>query len=841
MAVSYQHIKRYQNLFGLDLKGNDLETNLPFATDLKNVQFRKNGTIEKRRGYQAKSASAGGYGLFNYQRINPVTYLEEPIILSASSELHRLKTATLTVTYSGLDAVAFLVVRYDPTQAEYRFEMQEGSVTVLDTGLGKGFDELVTKDLTTLAAEINAVTGFSATLVGAGTTPAAFLTVIENHDLIQGPWAGEANYWEQVYCPVASPFSGSEANKNSVDFENITSTQMRNSIFFSNGYDHVMKYDGQTLYRAGLPDVASLTSSIGGAGAITGTNYVHKAQYQQIDAVGQFVEGNVAITDLSAMLNPTSQEMTVTVANIQANSGFNTNCAIVDGLQTTVNTITVDDGSGGQHTIQPGDKAYFYDAVSASYVTRNVTTVTATTITVDGAPVTVADNAVISNNLKIRLFRNQSSPTTPTVWYELVEIPNNSFAATQVYTDNTPDNGLLFQFVEPFTDRSPPVKGKYISQFQGLMVTAGDPEDPNNVSWSDFESPEYFPIPDNQFIVSNNIGDRITGIGQSNDSFIIFQGQAIYALTGDVTEGAFRLDRLTADIGCSSHASIVDIRGLLMFMSPQGPRYISGLSLPKALGAAENNALFSRLDPAFDQRGVDSEQLYRQKRIVGLHDKAGEKYWLFVPCESTEPNTGERYANQYSVCFVYDYTRDAWLKYDNINAAGGIVEFADELIFVERRASDFTNAVEHILYRQHNAGNYFDYNDNHNPVSAYWKSPWEFLGEASILKSFQSVRIFSTELADSVYILTVKTERDFIEGAQLSSIPIVIGTGGYGTGAYGTDPYGDIQEPAIIAKLNNSRLKSFRITFENEEPLTNMVLTGYELEIAAPYKQVFKQ
>lgn len=840
MAVNYQHVKRYQNLYGLDLKGNALETTVPFATDLKNIQFRKNGTIEKRRGYQAKAASNGGYGLFVYQRINPTTAVEEPIILSAGDELYRLYTATLTVTYSGLSSVAFLTVEYNTDLQEYRFQMFEGASEVLNTGLGKGFDELLPVTLSDLIALINVIPNFTASVSGTATTPAAFLGVINSHDLIaSGAYRGTANYWQKVNCPVASPFSGSETNKNSADFENITSTQMRNAIFLSNGYNEVFKYDGQNLYRAGLPDVASISSALGAAGAVTGTNYVHKAQYQQIDAVGQTIEGNVNL--VFTALNPTTQKMTVTVANIQANSGFNTNCAMVNGAQALKTTITVDNGSAGPHTMKVGDKAYFYDAASASYVTRNITAITSTSITIDGAAVTVADNATISNNLKIRLFRNKSSPTAPTVWYELVELPNNSFFSTQTYTDDTPDSGLLFQFVDPITDRSPPPKGRYISQFQGLMVSAGDLENPNTVSWSDFESPEYFPLPDNQFRVSNNIGDKITGIGQSNDSFIIFQGQAIYSVTGDVSEGAFRLDRLTADIGCASHASIVDIRGLLMFMSPQGPRYISGLSLPKALGAVEGNQLVSRIDPAFDQRGLPADQVFQQKRIIGLHDRQGEKYWLFIPCESTEITTGEKYANSYSICFVYDYTRDAWLKYDNINAAGGIIEFDDELYFSERRNSTVLGAVTHVLYRQHNSGTYFDYNDNTEPVSTYWKSPWEFLGEASVLKSFQAVRIFSTEQLDNQFTLTIKTERDFIEGAELSNFDLSIGSGGYGVSGYGNDPYADVQEPALMTKLNNSRLKALRIIFQNNEPLTNFALTGYELEIAAPYKQVFKQ
>jgi hypothetical protein len=107
--------------------------------------------------------------------------------------------------------------------------------------------------------------------------------------------------------------------------------------------------------------------------------------------------------------------------------------------QVSVSTITVDDGSGGSHTMKVGQTAYFYDSVSASFVTREITAVAATTITIAGAAVTVADNAVISNNLRIMILRTVS---TGTIYKFVAEIPNNSFSATQVYTDATADASL---------------------------------------------------------------------------------------------------------------------------------------------------------------------------------------------------------------------------------------------------------------------------------------------------------------------------------------------------------------------------------------------------------------
>jgi hypothetical protein len=222
---------------------------------------------------------------------------------------------------------------------------------------------------------------------------------------------------------------------------------------------------------------------------------------------------------------------------------------------------------------------------------------------VAGAAVTVADNAVISNNLRIKILRNQNTGVSPTLWFKVVEIPNNSFAATQTYTDNTADANLFTQFLELATDRSPPVKGKYLSAYQNLMVTAGDPENPNQVSVSDLTNPEYFPLVFNQFTVTNLQGDVITGIHPASESFLIFQNRAIHAVTGDVPNQSFRVDVITQDVGCVAHATIQDVRGKIFFLSPVGPRIMQGASIPAGLGTAADNQLNSRIDLQSARRG----------------------------------------------------------------------------------------------------------------------------------------------------------------------------------------------------------------------------------------------
>lgn len=850
MGVQYQFAKRYQNFFGYDLRSNDLEFPEQRATDVENIQYTATGTIEKRVGYQVHAETGAKYGLFAYNRVDS-NGVEQQEVLGISSTLIKFTEVSLTVTYSGLNPVAQIAIFYDTITAQYRCQIQVGTSSLLDYALGLGRDEVSPVTVTQLATQINALTSFTATVTGTGATPAAFLKTIPNVSLINAPMTTNAGYWATLnVSPItgkAGPFIGSQTNKDSINFENVTAVQLQNCMYFANGYDFIMKYDGQNVYRAGLPPASdgssgTYTVSISGGTAGTTEKYVWRQQFIQVDNAGNRIEGNTVFSSEQVKVDPGTSAVTVGLSNIQAGTGFNTNCAIVAGAQTTVTTINVDNGSGGPHTLKVGDTAYFYDAVSAGYVERRVTNVAANTITISGAAVTVVDNAVISNNLRIRVLRNKNTTVSPTLWFELVEIPNNSFAATQSYTDSIADSALFLQFLEPATDRSPPVAGKYISAYQNLMVTAGNLENSNEVSFSDLENPEYFPLVRNQFRVTNLAGDLITALHPSNDSFLIFQSRAIHSVTGDVPNQTFRVDVITQDIGCAAHASIQDVRGTICFLSLNGPRVMTGANIPRGLGEAKDNQLNSRIDPLFNIYGQTDQEVLRVKRAIAINDRRREKYICFVPAETVI--TGMRFANANSVTIVYDYTRDAWVKWSNLNCSGGLITAEDdkEILFVERRDSDnndFTATITHYLYRFHNSGTFLDYQDHNQAIECFHKSPWEFMGEAGVLKTFTRIKVYSTELLDAPFTLDIQTEKDFVPDAPICECSIDFGSDGYGVSPW-ESAWGDPSNPGMKHKLSNGRCVSLRVILSNNQEQTNIAVTGYELEMALPYKPGFK-
>lgn len=849
MPGPYQHIQKYQNFFGIDLKTNDLEFQDQFATVADNVNFSASGTLEKRKGYFTHGTQGAKFGIFTYNRVNS-SGVEVPEVIGVSNTVQKLVKATLQVSYTGVQDIVQISIRFYPDTSVYRCVIVEQFSTVLDFSLGVGDQDPIAVTIGNLASQINAIANFSATISGDSSIPASFLDPIETEDLTAGPVSTYARYWTTLNISPqtgkAGPLQGSETNKNNDNFENVTSVQLQNCIYFSNGYDPVLKYDGQNVYRAGIApssDEPEGTYEVTATGTAAPSRiYIWREQFIQIDANGNFIEGNTVYSDEYNLADPSGgTPVTVTLQNIQAGSGYNTNCAVVSASGTgTVIPVTAG------HTMKAGDTAFLYDTAatpSPAYVTRTVVSVAPTSITVDssvGYSNSATNNRnIISNNLRIKVLRNQNTGQSPTLWFEVAEIPNNSFAATSTYTDVTPDASLVSQFIEPATDRSPPRPGKYISSFLNLLVTAGNIEAPNEVSFSDFAGPEYFPLVSNQFTVSNTQGDIITGIHPSSETFLIFQKKGIHAVTGDIPNQSFRVDTITQDIGCVAHATIEDVRGKIFFLSEVGPRVMAGNSLPVGLGQAAGSQFNSRVDPIFNKKERSETSILRSKRAVARNDTTGEKYIIFIPAESLSGSN--KFSNTNSIALVYDYTRDSWVRWTNVDFTGGITKIDDDMLFVSRSESSVVGTLSYYVKKMHNSDQFFDYQDHVDPIEFNWRSKWEFMGNAAVLKNFQRIRIYSVEAIDSDVTIGIETEKNFISDDILSSCSVLFEGNGYGLNEYGTAPYGDLSNPDRKHKLSNGRVYSLRIGLVNSQEQTNVAITGYELEMSLPYQPAFKR
>jgi hypothetical protein len=321
-----------------------------------------------------------------------------------------------------------------------------------DIIFGKGFDVTAPYTIATFISTItNVSTGINGLLVdynGDITFPSAFLQILEPTIIdINMTFSMDYWYWEKINSTVNPPFPGS-ANilyQNSSEFENASMAAYDDVIYIANGWDYPQKYDGQTVYRTGMPvgvrpNEADQTAALSMPFLSTEV-YEYAITYEQIDSRGHIVEGEVSQVK-SHTVGTTPSAIDVTVTNLMSSlkNNWNTNCAIATagtavaygpdrngfyydtvpitgaftlkigdsayyadqtagvitgGVSAGVNTIPVASG----HAILPGDTVYLFDTGTNLTVQSQVELITPTSITIFGNPVTV--NSATNPNIMV--------------------------------------------------------------------------------------------------------------------------------------------------------------------------------------------------------------------------------------------------------------------------------------------------------------------------------------------------------------------------------------------------------------------------------------------------------
>lgn len=840
MAVSRFLQKTFSAFKGLDLRSSDLTRTSEFCSSMKNASYNGTNAIVKRKGFQYKTADQGGIGLGVYKDINTTTGAVTETIVTVDDDLHELVADSFDITYSG-SGTALLNINVNSAGTALELTIEEDETEVLSQTLGLGLDEAAATTVATVISAIDALTNFAASGGTDTTGSAAFLDLQNETQLTSTATAINYKVWSAVNTPTTNPLATTLASENDADFEPVSFANMNNCLFVSSGYDNLHKYDGQTFYRAGMPaggdadgsGDAGTAPTVADAGSgstfTTGDDYFYMFTYIQVDNKGNIIEG-VRSPYSSKLTKAASDDNAVTVTNISSSSGFNTGCAIVNGAQNGVTTITVDSG----HTLNVGDTAYFYDGNTSAYVTKTITSTTTTSISFSGS-VDVADNAVISNNLRIGIYRTEEigSATDATIqtYYLVAEIPNDSIgSSTQVYTDQTTDANLGAQFIPPLKAPNLPPKGKYLTKFRNQLFISGEPTNVNTVYYSDLNQPEYWTTAVNSFLVDAFEGSKVRGLGVLDTALIVFKDRSIQAVTGDIGLDNFRVDEISyGGIGCVAHASIQPVLGSLFFLSEKGGIFAVNLEGVSEIGR--------RISPKFTAFDVS----FNLQKSVAAHWINQDKYLLFVPEESQDGSSND-YANSNSRVFAYDYVRDAWLEWTNVNAMGGMVFTNDLLYFQSKRLDSNSSAVEAPLAVFNNYGNKRDYMDHNSAVDFEYKTHWEALGDPALFKRFLRLKVFALEsdVLDgeaSLYTLTVDQEFNYITPAAIATFTMDFSGGalGYGESEYGTAPYGDSPLSEIKSKLKSTKCRSMRLVFKNSTAEQDVLISGYELEVAPSY------
>lgn len=876
MGQSYQHIKNFVESMGVDLRTGDLQRQYPFATASQNTMHTPEGGLSTRYGSQIRTSVYGKFGITRFATTNMLGVSKTEIIgfgadtIANSAIPYRLVKSSFTIDSSLASAVT-VSMYYSEADSQFKFVITDGTTDYVSELLGLGTESspYMLSDLETV---VNATALFTmSTPTNASTTPAAFMDIIPDTSLIyalpSAPITVYYYYWEAINAPNGTGSTSATLRNAALeiggdDYVNVSAVTLGNVLYISSGSNKnesfaggssfpnakLCKYDGQSFYRAGMPNISqnvSFTDVVSASytdakGTFSRSTFSYQSQnyiltFKYVDKAGNIIEGDVDRGNFAPTLpGDASEVIKVTIPGGTTLSGFNTDFAVSSSAQTSKLTINVDDGAGGSHTLKVGDIAYFWDANQSRFIQREVTAVTSSSITIStksldsntlspnydaGGNVTVKDNAAFSCNVRIAVWRTKSGDSN---YYLIEEIPFCSIYTN--YYDSSADTALGAQYLQPQWIPGLPPQGRFLCSFNDQLIISGNDLKPNTVYFSD-QSPEIFPDGTFEF----DLTLPVTGIRQNGPVLACGSNSTLDVVDGDLRNFNFVVTRVSSSIGVTAHDSMQEAEeGVLFFQSSKGPyQLVGGRSLsPLGPSPSSNGVPVSRLQPFYTQKyAVDAIQPNFRRSTAAIA-KDLNLYFLFVPFEDpAKPG----FATSDSVLWVYDYSRDSWRKWTGINAAGGMIELDGTIYFSSRTHDgmsgvDFDNVVTRFSQQQNDKGKY-NYADHDAYIDVKHQSHWEALGEPSIYKKFISLNILSLEDRDAASTeFSVKTYLDY-DDTKISV----------------NDTLTFTTEKERAMKLKPEKARSMMLSLESQAYYEPLLISGIELEAAAPFRPVFKK
>lgn len=772
--------------------------------------------------------------------------------------------------------------------------------------------------------------------IGKAAAPAAGLQMKTRQSTSGTTITIEFEYWDYVYFDYISPLSSSMTPFSEMysykDEDNFTPPSFLNvenicliAYYDQNDYPtaheapgRIFKYDGQSVYRAGLPKatLATTSSTHGILSAIftSGSTFKLKARYRHLDAQGRYTYGNFS-DEISVVGSGAAQYVHVPFPAFADNNQLvpGSRYAKVSGAQAGVTAITVDLG----HGILVGDSVVLYDAVSAAHVRRTVTSITGTQVTISGANVTVEDDQTIfakvyekfpyyfdlvastpgspsttldvddskfrvgdiaifsdadvagsdAGRLSTRTVTARSSASVTldvaaksrnpefaskgmtvelysteaggSVFYKLQEYPVSFSKSGATGRDiemvfSTNIIGDITRLGEPLEE--PPLgfewdlppKARYLADFQGLPVAAGDNLAPNNIYWPDIDNIEGWPLASNVASINSKVQGPVTAIGaSSDDELIVFKRNAVYALYGSLAEASVSSRTISEGTwGVVAHNSLVTIDGALIGVGPLGIlRIIQG-----------------QLDPVFGYRinplirksaALPGETGLVLQQASAIADPANVGYRFYIPYSGYADGTAGQAIGLFLDMDRPDLSEPVWLDEsftDSLDPCGGWAVLKGAPCFLSRAAGSLLEGKKagqvfreiRVADSSYSSKNYYD---NHLAIVQTIRFPDFSVGRPAIDKEFLWLAIYSflTE-ADTPFwttnTATVATYRNWQELTTSTSY----------SAAFSASTTFEYKQ-----KLASDKARALRILISNVTAGESLYLSGIELVLSPSY------
>lgn len=293
--------KHYSDFGGLDTRQNKLMSDSKTSRrGSKNWRYNFQDEIQQANGWQHKDDNSGAasIGLIEYKYKDINTGESKSQILGVGNDGNLRKKVYNALRFSTFGAATGYSFYYDEVGNTYVFQLiGVGSVNVS-----------LSMTMAQLATALNLLAGVSCSVVDEdgvtviGSTKLAYLgNVVINSSLYTNIVVHESWFWELIYFGDSTgvPFPTTVlyvASPNSYpNYEGISYVNLNNSVYITDG-GFPMKYDGYSVYRAGMPKVDATgllpSSGVSAAGAtVSGASLTLLGRYRYIFQLG-YVDAN---------------------------------------------------------------------------------------------------------------------------------------------------------------------------------------------------------------------------------------------------------------------------------------------------------------------------------------------------------------------------------------------------------------------------------------------------------------------------------------------------------------------------------------------------------------------
>ena len=314
-----------------------------------------------------------------------------------------------------------------------------------------------------------------------------------------------------------------------------------------------------------------------------------------------------------------------------------------------------------------------------------------------------------------------------------------------------------------------PTNPKFVKSFANHMFYAGMSNATSTLTFSGPYTEDDFDTGGGSII----IGDVITGLKVFRDELFVFCETSIFKIAG-TSSSNFAKAEVAKGIGSTSHHSIQELGGDLIFLAADGLRTIAGTA---RIGDIELGTVSKQIQDRINDITHDN--------ITALVIGSKSQYRLFYPEDGGAESSSKGII---SVIKSNPNTQQMGFEYADIK---GLKVSSCDSDLIGNTETTISGGYDGYIYKQ-DSGNIWTRATTTSNLDATFRSPDMTMGDPGIRKNMQRVNLNWKPEGEVDASMFIQFNYNDIETPQPDVISLTSAGGGafFGTGAFGTAAYG---------------------------------------------------